>query len=69
MLYCDIDWWDKSIEKGDVIDYRYLTSITIRKRFVLITYIAQFPAKSKKGKPCEMDMPLLQNDITRYFWK
>ena len=31
MPLCGIDWWDKLIEKRDVVDYRYLTSIwTIR---------------------------------------
>jgi hypothetical protein len=24
--------------------------------------------KNQKGKPCEMDLPLLKNDITRIFW-
>jgi hypothetical protein len=32
---------------------------------VPITYVHQ---KAKKGKPCEMDLPLLKNDITLFFF-
>ena len=29
----------------------------------------EFASKNQKGKPCEMDSPLLKNDITRFFWE
>ncbi len=42
------------------------TSIPIRKQSILIAYIVK-SIKNQKGKPSEMDLPLLKNDITRFF--
>jgi hypothetical protein len=39
------------------------TSIPIRKQSILIAYIVK-SIKNQKGKPCEMDLPFLKNDIT-----
>jgi len=39
------------------------TSIPIRKQSILIAYIVK-SIKNQKGKPSEMDLPLLKNDIT-----
>ena len=50
------------MERSDVVDYRYLTSITIRKQFVLITYIVK-SIKNQKGKPQKKGLPLLKNEI------
>jgi len=41
----------------------YRTSIPIRKQSILIAYIVK-SIKNQKGKPSEMDLPLLKNDIT-----
>jgi hypothetical protein len=41
----------------------YLAKTTTRSQFVLIAYIV-FLTKLQRGKPDEMDLPLLKNDIT-----
>jgi hypothetical protein len=46
-----------------VANYMYLAMITGSSTSISITYIL-FPTKMQKGKPDEMDLPLLKNDIT-----
>jgi hypothetical protein len=63
MLHCSIGGWDLSIERRGVVDYRYLTSIPIRKQSILIAYIVK-STKNQKGKPQKKALPFLKNDIT-----
>ena len=46
-----------------ILKYRFLAKSTTRNQFLLIAYIV-FLTKMQKGKPYEMDFPLLKNDIT-----
>ena len=52
------------MELSDVVDYRYLTSIPTRKQSILIAYIVK-SIKNQKGKPSEMELSFLKNDITK----
>jgi hypothetical protein len=63
MLHCGIYLWGGSIERSGVVDCRYLTILTGSSTSIIITYIV-FVTKMQKGKPFEMDLPLLENDIT-----
>ena len=38
--HCGINWWDRSLELSDVVDYMYLAKTTTWNPFMLITYIA-----------------------------
>jgi hypothetical protein len=53
MIYCGIDWWDRSLKLSDVVDYRFLTSISIRKQSILIAYTI----KLKRANPVKRICP------------
>jgi hypothetical protein len=51
--------------KMDVLKTYALAKSTAQHQLVPITYIAK-STKKQKGKPCQMDLPLLKNDITTF---
>jgi hypothetical protein len=59
MLYRGIDWWNEVIYL--ITDFLPLFQGQPSQFTVHISYFLQ---KCKKGKPCQMDLPLLKNDIT-----
>ncbi len=55
--------WNGSMERRDVVDYRFLSKTTTRNQFMLITYIL-FLTKLQKRQTRWNGFALLKNDIT-----
>jgi hypothetical protein len=49
----------------DTFYFVHFISTTFRKQFLLIAYIAKY-IKNQKGKPSNVDLPLLKYDITTF---
>ena len=67
MIHCGGNVWECfNGEKEGGIDYMYLSINASPSLAIFVTYIL-FLTKMQKGKSSEMDLPLLKNDITRFF--
>jgi len=63
MGQCGINWLDEFVRRRGVVDYMYLAILTSECHSENTTYIVIL-IKKQKGKPCQIGLPLLKNDIT-----
>jgi len=62
MLHCDINWCNVLTKRRDVVGYRFLTSIPIRKQSMLITYTIEI-----KKANVQNGFALIEKRYHKYF--